>query len=86
MGQPECLRLLYEANPLSMLIEQADGLATSGRGSILAVQPTSLDERSGCIFGAREEVTRLIQYYRDHNELEYSAPLFGNRGLYSAKG
>lgn len=84
-SQPASPQLLYEASPLSLLIEQAGGLASNGYRPILEVQPGSLHERSGFLFGAREEVARLTQYYRDHNEREYSAPLFGSRGLYSSK-
>jgi len=57
------LRLLYEANPMSFLVEQAGGMAIHGTQRILAVQPTMLHERTGVILGSREEVQRLQDYH-----------------------
>jgi fructose-1,6-bisphosphatase len=76
------LRLLYEANPIGMLIEQAGGRASTGHQPILEVQPQAAHERIGFVFGARNEVERIERYHRDHNEFEYDAPLFGTRGLF----
>jgi fructose-1,6-bisphosphatase I/sedoheptulose-1,7-bisphosphatase len=76
------LRLLYEANPIGMLIEQAGGRASTGHQPILEVQPQAAHERIGFVFGARNEVERIERYHRDHNEFEYDAPLFGSRGLF----
>ncbi len=76
------LRLLYEANPIGFLIEQAGGRASSGDGPILDVQPESIHQRTGFVFGSRAEVERIESYHRDHNERRYDAPLFGTRGLY----
>ena len=76
------LRLLYEANPISFLIEQAGGLASSGYERILDVTPSSLHQRIGFIFGSQSEVDRVARYHRDHNERPYDAPLFGDRGLF----
>jgi fructose-1,6-bisphosphatase I/sedoheptulose-1,7-bisphosphatase len=80
------LRLLYEANPIALLIEQAGGLASTGRDRILEVAPTDLHQRIGFIFGCRDEVERIIRY---HGELpvepdERRNPLYGLRGLYHA--
>jgi fructose-1,6-bisphosphatase I len=55
------LRLLYEANPIAMLAEQAGGLATDGRGRILDIQPTSLHQRTPLLVGSRTEMERLMQ-------------------------
>ncbi|MDR2711234.1 MAG: class 1 fructose-bisphosphatase [Burkholderiales bacterium] len=77
------LRLLYEANPISMLIEQAGGLASTGRARILQAQPKELHERIGFIFGSADEVERIESYHRDEPLDNYSAPLFGKRGLFS---
>lgn len=55
------LRLLYEASPMAMLIEQAGGLATDGRGRILDIQPTSLHQRVGVVLGSAEEVRLVAQ-------------------------
>jgi fructose-1,6-bisphosphatase I/sedoheptulose-1,7-bisphosphatase len=78
------LRLLYEANPIGMLIEQAGGRASTGYGPVLEVQPEALHQRTGFVFGAREEVDRVEQYHRDYTEREYDAPLFSARGLFRA--
>jgi fructose-1,6-bisphosphatase I / sedoheptulose-1,7-bisphosphatase len=75
------LRLLYEASPIAMLIEQASGRASTGRERILDLLPTSLHQRVPLIFGASEEVERIERYCRDPDEA-YDAPLFGVRGLF----
>jgi fructose-1,6-bisphosphatase I/sedoheptulose-1,7-bisphosphatase len=77
------LRLLYEANPIGFLIEQAGGRASTGNQPVLEVQPQAAHERIGFVFGARNEVERIERYHRDHNEFEYDAPLFGTRGLFT---
>jgi len=78
------LRLLYEANPISMLIEQAGGRATTGRTRILEVKPDSLHQRIGFIFGSAEEVSRIEGYHADEPLDSYKSPLFGKRGLFAA--
>ncbi len=78
------LRLLYEANPIGMVIEQAGGRASTGYGPVLEVAPRGLHQRTGFVFGARAEVERIEQYHRDYNERPYDAPLFGARGLFRA--
>lgn len=59
------LRLMYEANPMSWLIEQAGGAATTGRQSILDVQPTDLHQRVPVILGSKHEVDRVTGYHQD---------------------
>ncbi|MFM2275170.1 MAG: hypothetical protein RL211_1042 [Pseudomonadota bacterium] len=59
------LRLMYEANPMSWLIEQAGGAATNGRQRILDLQPGQLHERVSVILGSKNEVERVTRY---HNE------------------
>lgn len=76
------LRLLYEANPIGFLIEQAGGRASTGSEPILEVQPQAAHQRIGFVFGARNEVERIERYHRDHNDFEFDAPLFGTRGLF----
>ena len=61
--KPGKLRLLYEANPMSFLVEQAGGLATNGRDRILDLQPTKLHERVAVILGSRNEVARATGYH-----------------------
>ncbi len=57
------LRLMYEANPMSWLIEQAGGAATNGRQRILDVQPSALHERVSVVLGSKSEVERLTSYH-----------------------
>jgi len=76
------LRLLYEANPIGFLIEQAGGRASTGDQPVLEVQPTSLHQRTGFIFGSRPEVERIERYHRDYNVRPFEAPLFAARGLF----
>ena len=55
------LRLMYEANPIAFLAEQAHGLATDGRGRILDIVPTTLHQRTPLVAGSREEVELLME-------------------------
>jgi len=55
------LRLLYEANPIALLAEQAGGLATDGRRRILDIRPTGLHQRTPLVVGSRAEVEMLTQ-------------------------
>ncbi|MDP2816861.1 MAG: class 1 fructose-bisphosphatase [Polaromonas sp.] len=57
------LRLMYEANPMSWLIEQAGGAATNGKQRILDIQPTKLHERVSVILGSKNEVERVTSYH-----------------------
>jgi len=65
-NKPGKLRLMYEANPMAWLIEQAGGAATNGRQRILDIQPTQLHERVSVVLGSRNEVERVTAY---HNTL-----------------
>lgn len=58
------LRLLYEANPMAMLVEQAGGAATTGRQRILDIQPEKLHQRVPVILGSRNEVERVTGYHQ----------------------
>ncbi|MDH1067989.1 class 1 fructose-bisphosphatase [Acinetobacter johnsonii] len=57
------LRLMYEANPMSMLIEQAGGASTTGRVRILDIQPTDLHQRVPVIIGSKNEVDLVTSYH-----------------------
>jgi len=59
------LRLLYEANPMAFIIEQAGGAATTGRERILDLQPGKLHQRVPVILGSRNEVERVTGYHRE---------------------
>ena len=72
------LRLVYEANPIAWLIEEAGGAATDGRRRILGLVPRSIHQRVPLVFGAAEEVRRIADA---HVGAASDAPLFGYRGL-----
>ena len=59
------LRLLYEANPMAMIVEQAGGAASTGRMRLLDVQPASLHQRVPVVLGSRAEVERVVQYHAE---------------------
>ena len=63
--KPGKLRLMYEANPMGWLIEQAGGAATNGRQRILEIQPTQLHERVSVILGSKNEVERVTRYHSE---------------------
>jgi fructose-1,6-bisphosphatase I/sedoheptulose-1,7-bisphosphatase/fructose-1,6-bisphosphatase I len=78
------LRLLYEAAPMAMIVEQAGGLASTGRGRLLDVVPRALHERVPVILGSRREVERLVCYHAEHDEgidRPYTSPLFKVRSV-----
>ena len=64
-GKPGKLRLMYEANPMAFLIEQAGGMATNGNQRILEIMPTKLHERVAVVLGSKNEVQRVTDYHRE---------------------
>ncbi len=62
--KPGKLRLMYEANPMSWLVEQAGGAATNGRQRILDIPPKKLHERVSVILGSKNEVERVTGYHQ----------------------
>ena len=58
--KPGKLRLMYEANPMGWLVEQAGGMATNGKQRILDIQPTQLHQRVSVFLGSKHEVARVI--------------------------
>lgn len=64
-GQGGKLRLLYEANPMSFVVEQAGGAASTGRERIMELQPESLHQRCPVILGAKKEVERVAAYHTE---------------------
>jgi fructose-1,6-bisphosphatase I len=78
------LRLVYEANPIAFLIEQAGGAATDTTNPILDLPPRSLHERVPLVFGAAREVARIARYHTEPAAIAERSPLFGKRGLFSA--
>jgi fructose-1,6-bisphosphatase I len=61
--KPGKLRLMYEANPMSWLIEQAGGMATNGLERILDIQPTQLHQRVSVFLGSKNEIERVTQMH-----------------------
>lgn len=64
-GKAGKLRLMYEANPMSFIVEQAGGAAIDGSQRILDVQPTALHQRIGVVLGSKEEVERVQRYHQE---------------------
>jgi fructose-1,6-bisphosphatase I len=58
------LRLMYEANPMSFIVEQAGGASTTGRVRILEIQPTGLHQRVPVILGSKNEVELVTGYHQ----------------------
>lgn len=59
------LRLMYEANPMSFIIEQAGGLSSTGRERIMEVKPDELHQRIAVILGSKNEVERVVSYHKE---------------------
>ena len=64
-SKPGRLRLMYEANPMALLMEQAGGAASTGLGPILDVEPESLHQRVPVMLGSIEEVQRIESYHQE---------------------
>jgi fructose-1,6-bisphosphatase I len=62
-GKAGKLRLMYEANPMAMIVEQAGGAASTGTERMLEVKPTELHQRVPVILGSRNEVERVVSYH-----------------------
>ena len=78
------LRLVYEANPIAMIVEQAGGAATDTVCRILDIVPTGLHQRVPLVFGSAREVERVGRYHTEPSTIAERSPLFGNRGLFRA--
>jgi fructose-1,6-bisphosphatase I len=63
-GKGGKLRLMYEANPMGFIVEQAGGMSSTGRERILEIQPTSVHQRVPVILGSKNEVERVVSYHR----------------------
>jgi fructose-1,6-bisphosphatase I / sedoheptulose-1,7-bisphosphatase len=84
-GMPERLRLVQQGNPIAFIIEQAGGLASTGRWRLMDMQPTDLHERVPVIFGSRAEVELIEQYHREDAEpIAEDFSLFNTRSLFRA--
>jgi len=84
-SRPGRLRLLYEANPISLLVEQAGGRATTGAQRLMEVKPETLHQRVPLILGSRNEVERIERYHAEYEsgaDRPFSSPLFNERSLF----
>ncbi len=64
-AKPGRLRLMYEANPIAFIVEQAQGAATNGQQRILEITPTQLHERVAVFLGSKNEVDRVTRYHHE---------------------
>ena len=80
--KPGRLRLLYEANPIGFVMEQAGGRCSTGRQPMLGVKPTTLHQRIGVVFGSAREVERIERYHREPIDDVAPPPLFAPRSLF----
>ncbi len=86
-AKPGRLRLLYEANPMAMIIEQAGGAASTGRERILDIVPSAIHQKVPLILGSAYEVERIRGYHATYDrgeELAFATPLFNQRSLLRA--
>ena len=84
-NKPGRLRLMYEANPMGFVVEQAGGRASTGRERILEIKPGEIHQRVPVILGSRNEVDRVVQYHAEFDagtDKPYESPLFNERGLF----
>jgi fructose-1,6-bisphosphatase I len=75
------LRLIYEANPVAFLAEQAGGGASDGVDPILDRVPESVHQRTPFVMGSADKVERVRRYHVDRSSPTRDEPLFGRRGL-----
>lgn len=85
-SKPGRLRLMYEANPMSFIIEQAGGASSTGHRRLMEVVPEYIHQRVPVIMGSRGEVERISRYYAEYDagagaQPDY-LPLFNERSLF----
>jgi len=82
--KPGRLHLLFECDPIGMLVEQAGGRASTGETPVLDVVPTALGQRTGFVFGSKAEVELIEEYHRTTvaQDTDAETPLFNTRGLF----
>jgi fructose-1,6-bisphosphatase I len=64
-SKPGRLRLMYEANPMAFIIEQAGGTCSTGRERILDIKPTGIHQRVPLVLGSKKEVERIVAYHQE---------------------
>lgn len=86
-ARPGRVALLYGANPVAFIVEQAGGWATTGGERVLEVVPEQVHQRVPLIFGSRNEVARIERYHREPEEgPSFDSSLFGTRSLFRPAG
>ena len=78
------IRLIYEANPIAWIMEQAGARATAGTERLLDVVPVTLHQKTPLICGSSDEVDHLVRLYGGSYLKGEHNPLFGRRGLFRA--
>jgi fructose-1,6-bisphosphatase I len=78
------IRLIYEANPMAWLIEQAGGRATTGASRLLDVVPVTLHQKTPLICGSASEVDHVTRLVSGTDFKSARSALFGRRGLFRA--
>jgi fructose-1,6-bisphosphatase I len=84
-GKSGHTHLLYEANPVAMLVEQAGGAASTCRAPVLDVVPESIHQKTPLVFGCKRDVDLIERYHALHDggeALIFDAPLFKKRSLF----
>ncbi|MDX2307944.1 MAG: class 1 fructose-bisphosphatase [Hyphomicrobium sp.] len=76
------LRLVYEANPIAFVVEQAGGAATNGLARILDIEPASVHQRTPIFAGSKAEVDYVTRLHSEPHGPGELSPLFGRRGLF----
>jgi len=87
-SKPGRLRLMYEANPMALIVERAGGAASTGRERILDIVPSTLHQRVPLILGSHAEVERLVAYHKSYDNGERlisETPLFHKRSLFRSR-
>ncbi|GAC1402217.1 MAG: hypothetical protein NVSMB64_01610 [Candidatus Velthaea sp.] len=87
-AEPGKLALLYEANPMAMIVEQAGGAASTGRERILDLVPAGLHQRVPMLLGSRSEVEKLCSYHSAYDrgqDAVFANPLFNARSLFRVR-
>ena len=64
-SKPGKLRIMYEANPMAFIIEQAGGACSTGRERILDIKPTGIHQRVPLVLGSKSEVERIVAYHQE---------------------
>jgi fructose-1,6-bisphosphatase I len=77
--KPGKLRLLYEANPMALMVSEAGGKSTNGMEDILSIQPATLHQRVAVVTGAREEVDLVVSCIATPTPLDQQASTESNR-------